>query len=267
MASPRAFPAVERVEVDTSSPSPRQCDLGHRLPSAPVTRATHSAIRTPLVDPRHQQLRSESLRDARLRESIDPPSALVCLPVANAALDEKLAIEPIPDQESPFPGPEEFSEKGRNPRARNAQENLLPRHELTTIEDEGLLAGAEPYTLRVVFRAWVAVDQTPRGDEGQVRTKRADTTTTPMGIIWWLVFPREGYMPAYVEILATDWRGERGITVAEGWEDGETDDGCEEVGWMHVSVYDHMGLYNRLMDRCASASLPRRGDKLFPVKS
>lgn len=33
-----------------------------------------------------------------------------------------------------------------------------------------------------------------------------------------------------VKLLTTDWEGDRAVTVAEGWEDGETDDVFEDVG-------------------------------------
>ena len=42
------------------------------------------------------------------------------------------------------------------------QSDLLPRHELTVIEDEETLAGADPHAVRQAFRAWVAKDLTPR---------------------------------------------------------------------------------------------------------
>lgn len=58
------------------------------------------------------------------------------------------------------------------------QGHIFPRHELTVIEDEASLDGADSHTVRDVFRAWIAEDLTPRlknherwGGEAQVREK------------------------------------------------------------------------------------------------
>jgi hypothetical protein len=153
------------------------------------------------------------------------------------------------------------------------QGHLFPRHELTIIEDETSFAGADSHTVRDAFRTWVAEDLTPRlknkerwGGEKQVRTKPCSDddhsggehpiATLPTRWIYCLFVdeacirslkdPADSRGPR-VKILTTDWRGERTSTVAEGWEDGETDDECEEVGWMYMSVYDYMELYNCLM--------------------
>jgi hypothetical protein len=60
------------------------------------------------------------------------------------------------------------------------QSDLLPRYELTIIEDAETLAGGDAHTVRHDFRAWVAEDLTPRlrdpivegyGGTAQVRSK------------------------------------------------------------------------------------------------
>lgn len=50
--------------------------------------------------------------------------------------------------------------------------------------------------------------------------------------------------------LTTDWHGKRAETVAEGYEDGETDDEMEEVGWMYTEVSGRTATYVHLMDAC-----------------
>lgn len=50
-----------------------------------------------------------------------------------------------------------------------------------------------------------------------------------------------------VKILTTDWQEDRVDTVAEGWEDGETDED-EEVGWLYIDPREYVDVYDRLDD-------------------
>ncbi|CAI6301158.1 unnamed protein product [Periconia digitata] len=55
-------------------------------------------------------------------------------------------------------------------------------------------------------------------------------------------------MGPYVKILTTDWKGDRTTTTAEGWEDGETDNEHEDVGWMYMEAIDCIEMYRNLID-------------------
>jgi hypothetical protein len=153
-------------------------------------------------------------------------------------------------------------------------------HELTVIEDEESLSGADSHTVRDAFRAWVADDLTPRLKSterwgGQEEVRRILRSNTPVGDPYWNA---ERYHPAmcmptrwqfclfvdenclrsldasadqpgpHVKLLNTDWKGDRSVNIAEGWEDGETDDETEDVGWMYMDVLEHVEAYRDLMD-------------------
>lgn len=50
--------------------------------------------------------------------------------------------------------------------------------------------------------------------------------------------------------MTMNFQGERATTIAEGWEDGETDDEGEDVGWMWhtLDVGGYLELYRDLLD-------------------
>lgn len=168
------------------------------------------------------------------------------------------------------------------------QLELLPRHEITIIEDEATLAGADSYTARRAFRAWVAADLPQRlrdecleefGGLTQVRAKLLSndeynapnkihpTSTVPPR--WqYCIFvdqdclrsvekgPEDPDMqdPA-LKILTTYWEpeeeGEPTEEFTRDWDGGETDDGGEEVGWMYMDMTDYVAVYDRLNDTFA----------------
>ncbi|EUC49057.1 hypothetical protein COCMIDRAFT_2120 [Bipolaris oryzae ATCC 44560] len=161
--------------------------------------------------------------------------------------------------------------------------DLLPRHEITIIEDETTLAGADSYAARRAFRAWVANDLPQRlrgsyleelGGLTQVREKllsndahNAPGTTHPASLVpprWkYCIFvdqdclrsvakgPEEPELkdPA-MKILTTDWeRDEVEVPIEEftrDWDGGETNDDAEEVGWMYMDMTDYVTVYDRL---------------------
>jgi hypothetical protein len=151
------------------------------------------------------------------------------------------------------------------------QTELLPRHQLTIIEDPETLSGADSHTVRHAFRAWVADDLTPRllyperdgGSErirSKLRSNDAHDANHPVLCLpprWnFCLFVDETclrsldssrpYASPTIKILTTDWTNDRVAVVAEGWEDGETDHEFEEVGWMYVDAQDYVEWYNRL---------------------
>jgi hypothetical protein len=160
---------------------------------------------------------------------------------------------------------------------------LLPRHEITIIEDEATLAGADSYTARRAFRAWVADDLPQRlhddrleqfGGLAQVRDQLLSSdahyghnTTHPAIVVpprWqYCIFVDQDCLrsldrgledpdfndPA-LKILTTDWELEEVEVPMEDftrdWDGGETDDGAEEVGWMYVDMTEYVAVYDRL---------------------
>ncbi|KAF2727647.1 hypothetical protein EJ04DRAFT_450939 [Polyplosphaeria fusca] len=145
--------------------------------------------------------------------------------------------------------------------------DLFPRHELTVVEDEATLAGADAHTVRHLFRAWTADDLTPRlrspetyGGSAQVRAKLLSNDVHdqnhPVSCLpprWnFCLFVDEDCLRSLdtftkiVKIVTTNWHEARVATVAEGWEDGETDEDHEEVGWMYMDATDYVDMYDRL---------------------
>jgi hypothetical protein len=161
------------------------------------------------------------------------------------------------------------------------QTDLLPRHELTGIEDEATLAGADSSAVRRAFRAWVAEDLPPRlcdeeleefGGTAQVRAKLLSNdahhvphTKHPVTHVppqWqFCVFVDEdclrslgissGAWDPALKILTTDWVLDKaGVATEEfttDWDGGETNDECEEVGWMYMDMSDYVPVYDRLV--------------------
>jgi hypothetical protein len=161
------------------------------------------------------------------------------------------------------------------------QEELLSRHEITTIEDEATLAGAgaKSYAARRAFRAWVADDLPQRvnddclehyGGLTQARDKLrsnvghddAANLAAAMPPRWkYCIFVDEDCLrslkpeedpewqdPA-LKILTTDFTAEEeeeGAPTEEftrDWDGGETDDDWEDVGWMYIDTMDYAGVY------------------------
>jgi hypothetical protein len=141
------------------------------------------------------------------------------------------------------------------------QTNILPRHQMTVIEDEEQLAGADSHTVGHLFRAWVADDLTPRlydtdayGGRAAVHAKLlrndmydlTDSVLPPFPPRWnFCLFvdqtclqdldAGDAYRDVSIMLLTTKWQEDRVAKVAEGWADGETDEPMEEVGWMYIN--------------------------------
>ena len=162
---------------------------------------------------------------------------------------------------------------------------LLSRHEMTIIEDEATLAGADSssaaaYAARRAFRAWVADDLPQQlsddyleklGGLAQVREQLLSNTkhhaNHPLGIMpprWrYCIFvdqdclrsleggPEEPELkdPA-LKILNADWDGEEAEVPNEeftqAWDGGETNDDYEDVGRMWMDMTDYAAKYTQL---------------------
>jgi len=159
-----------------------------------------------------------------------------------------------------------------NTLSRSHRTDLLPRHELAVIEDEKMLKGANAHAVRHAFRAWVAEDLPPRlqdpelekyGGSERVREKLASNDAHDAEHPVSCLPPRwnfclfvdaaclsemvvSGSAPVVVKILTSDWQEERIAVVAEGGEDGVTDEDWEEVGWMWMDGREYVDVYNRL---------------------
>jgi hypothetical protein len=152
------------------------------------------------------------------------------------------------------------------------EDHLFSHYELTVVEDEKLLRGADSHAVRDAFRAWVVEDLTPRlknmgqwGGESQVRAKLRsndphwdDHPAIALPTRWkYCLFVDSGCLRSmsefvgtglpYVKLLNTDWEGHSTVSVAEDWEDGESDNEHEDVGWMYMAAHGHVDMYSILM--------------------
>jgi hypothetical protein len=158
---------------------------------------------------------------------------------------------------------------------------LDPQFELTVMEDEERFAGADSHTIREAFREWVADDLPPRvlnpDREGGIDNIRAMIRSNNIRETyeytrnkeplhpWWKAPPRWCFCLLVDDICLrslnrTDGHGEvvkmvnlrfhkgRCESIAEGWEDGETDDPQEDVGWMYTNAFSHKAWYQVLSD-------------------
>ncbi|KAF2997909.1 hypothetical protein E8E13_004611 [Curvularia kusanoi] len=156
--------------------------------------------------------------------------------------------------------------------------------QLTVMEDEKRLSGADSHTIRKEFREWVAHDLPPRvqypKQEGGVdsikarirRTMVHDVHESEPGNIYhpWYSAParwsfclfvddtclrslnhksdEDAIIGAVVRIVNLRYNKGRCENIAEGWEDGETDDLLENVGWMYMPARRHEDCYEMLAE-------------------
>jgi hypothetical protein len=143
------------------------------------------------------------------------------------------------------------------------------------MEDEERFTGADSHTIRKAFREWVANDLPPRvlnhKTKGGIDDIRAMIRSSIIGEEyeedthpWNLAPPRwcfcifvddiclrslnhAGGHPV-VKMVNLRFPGGRCENIAEGWEDGETDDPREDVGWMYTYAYSYEAWYQLLWD-------------------
>ncbi|OAL43792.1 hypothetical protein IQ07DRAFT_287872 [Pyrenochaeta sp. DS3sAY3a] len=159
----------------------------------------------------------------------------------------------------------------------NGDSVLLQKFELTSIQDEAKLNGADSHAARRAFRAWVADDLPPRlraeyleqyGGTTQVRAKLLSNDP------WHDNHPVERVPPRWqyclfvdedclrslshssqsptVKFLTTNWEpestGAPTETFTHDWIGGATDSGTEDVGWMFLDVDSIVHAYDRCID-------------------
>ncbi|EMD92634.1 hypothetical protein COCC4DRAFT_163026 [Bipolaris maydis ATCC 48331] len=126
--------------------------------------------------------------------------------------------------------------------------DLLPRHEMTIIENEAALGGADSYAARRAFRAWVANDL-PQRLRGSCLEE----------------------LGGLAQILTTEWEREEAEVPTEeftrDWDGGETNDDAEEVGWMYMDMTDYVTVYDRLTDAFAWQEYYQRPYKSYVENS
>jgi hypothetical protein len=144
--------------------------------------------------------------------------------------------------------------------------DLYPRHKLVIVEDKEKLEGATSHDVRDHFTAWVA-EEVPRvlsrPKEFFAREECYSYDFSPE----WILGTRYNFclfvddiclesldemtFPV-VKLLWAQWGHlephERNYTVHPDYDDGETDEDEEDVGWMYMSVIDYMRYYNDLND-------------------
>ncbi|KAG8165483.1 hypothetical protein KVR01_004035 [Diaporthe batatas] len=151
--------------------------------------------------------------------------------------------------------------------------DLGPRHEIVAMDDKDRFEGATTHDVREHFRTWVA-DELPNNltDEERGREEfshaalaRSESDAEPgpdwfLGTRWnfclvvddvCLESLDEMSLPV-VKILWKQWGplgpDERDYQVPEGWEDGQTDEEEEDVGWMYLSICEHVEMYEKLVE-------------------
>ncbi|KAH6638506.1 hypothetical protein C7974DRAFT_161761 [Boeremia exigua] len=155
-----------------------------------------------------------------------------------------------------------------------------PQFELTVMEDEQRFAGADSHTIREAFREWVAGDLPSRvlnpAIEGGIDNIRAMIRSTAIGEAheyghgkpihpWHIAPPRWSFCVLVDEICLRSLNRADGLcpvvkmvnlrfpegrceSIAEGWEDGETEDPQEDVGWMYTYAHSYEVWYQVLSD-------------------
>jgi hypothetical protein len=136
------------------------------------------------------------------------------------------------------------------------QLELLSRHEITIIEDEATLAGADSFAARRAFLAWVAADLPQRLRE-EYREENMTHPATYMPPRWRYCIcvdqeclrsleggpeDLEDKDPA-LKLLTIDFPEEAGVPTEEFTTDWEGDH--ENVGWMYIDMTDYVGKYSQ----------------------
>ncbi|RHZ60756.1 hypothetical protein CDV55_101619 [Aspergillus turcosus] len=142
--------------------------------------------------------------------------------------------------------------------------DLYPRHKPVIVEDKENLEGATSHDVRDHFIAWVA-EELPRvvsrperffaeEESNEAGLRREWTLGTRYNFCLFvddicMESLDEMKLPV-VKLLWGQWGPlephERNYAVHPEYEDGETDEDDEDVGWMYMSVIDYMGHYIRL---------------------
>ncbi|EFE43073.1 hypothetical protein TRV_02200 [Trichophyton verrucosum HKI 0517] len=147
--------------------------------------------------------------------------------------------------------------------------DLLPFHEMIIMDDKARFEGATSHDIRDHFTMWVADTVVPKmitaPSESEIKELRDPYKEDPGPE--WLMGSRynfclfvddiclesmEHMTTPVVKILAKNFGArkpeDRHYTVYSGWEDGETEESDEDVGWMYTSVVEIVENYNMMME-------------------
>ncbi|KAL2004628.1 hypothetical protein VTN00DRAFT_3364 [Thermoascus crustaceus] len=142
--------------------------------------------------------------------------------------------------------------------------DLLPRHELIVMDDKARFDGATSHEIRDQFHRWVADEMMNRLAEPKEPDREAMLRSRPddPGPEWFLgarynfclfvdnicLESLEKMRRPVVKLLWKQWGprepNEREYPVHPDWEDGETDEEEEDVGWMYMAVTDYVEWYD-----------------------
>jgi hypothetical protein len=144
------------------------------------------------------------------------------------------------------------------------QTDLLPRHELTIIEDEATLSDADPHTVRRVFCIWVAEDSTPQLCDaerlGETTQIRAELISNNLEGVAHRLPPRWNFCIFIDEdcLRSLDAKFPAGKILTRNWdeegseEDSENEDeDQEDIRWMYMDgamLPGYVGMYSLLTD-------------------
>ncbi|RHZ60437.1 uncharacterized protein CDV56_102542 [Aspergillus thermomutatus] len=120
---------------------------------------------------------------------------------------------------------------------------MYPRHKPVIVDDREILEGATSHDVRDRFIAWVS-EEVPRVVSRPEEFFAREEFSTTLRREWTLDEGSRG------EATLGQWGPlephERNYAVHPDYEDGETDEDDEDVGWTYMSVIDYMRYYNHL---------------------
>lgn len=146
--------------------------------------------------------------------------------------------------------------------------DLLPFHEMIIMEDKAKFEGTTSHDIRDHFTAWVADTVEPKMitalSESEMKQLRDPYKEDP-GPEWTMgtrynfclfiddicLESMEHMSNPVVKMLAKNFGARkpehRNYAVYPGWEDGESEESDEEVGWMYTWVMENVSNYDKMM--------------------
>ncbi|EFR01562.1 hypothetical protein MGYG_04564 [Nannizzia gypsea CBS 118893] len=149
------------------------------------------------------------------------------------------------------------------------REDLLPRHEMIIMDDRAKYEGATSHDIRDHFTSWVfdtlpSITAIPLTESERQLTLINDTRIlgreTEFGTQYtFCLFVDDiclesiNYMdPPVIKLLAKHFGAldpsERDYIIHPDYEDGETDNEEEDVGWMYFEIHEYVEMYDLLED-------------------
>ncbi|KAF3898090.1 hypothetical protein GTR04_0210 [Trichophyton interdigitale] len=147
--------------------------------------------------------------------------------------------------------------------------DLLPFHEMIIMDDKAKFEGATSHDIRDHFTGWVADTVAPKMitalSESAMKQLR-DPYKEDHSLEWFLgarynfclfiddicLESMEHMRRPVVKMLAKNFGArkpeDRNYAVYPGWEDGETEEGDEEVGWMYIWALEIVSQYDEMME-------------------